>query len=304
MPVAMNRIACVKLCTSHLQHDLPTVTPATQNEDECMMHGESIVVKRTRVYRLIGIISSVLLLGACSMINPHINVGNRPSTVQRSDDGKVTQRDVPLYEAIAYADEVKDSYRGALGDEAKFKTLLGVGLIGIATAVPVMALTRASTTSIGVLAMTGAGAYGLGTWLQSTPRQRAYIQGYNAVDCAVEAVIPLRLDPTKDPYRAFSNALAFDSDLKMTKFNSQISDVEKAMATVRDIATQKEQEEQDQGKKDNIKARAQLALDGAEKAVDEARKAYRAAVSLQVEINNAGLNLVLAIDRIIGEVDL
>ena len=173
------------------------------------------------------------------MINPHINVGNRPSTVQRSEDGKtIPQRDVPLYEAIAYADEVKDSYRGALGDEAKFKTLLGVGLIGIATAVPVMALTQASTTSIGVLAMTGAGAYGLGTWLQSTPRQKAYIQGYNAIDCAVEAVIPLRLDPAKDPYRAFSNALAIDStnNKATTQFNSQISKVEKAMASVRDTA--------------------------------------------------------------------
>ena len=72
------------------------------------------------------------------MINPHINVGNRLLTIQKSQDPVLVQpRDVPLYEAIAYADEVKDSYRGALGDEAKFKTLLGVGLIGIATAVPV-----------------------------------------------------------------------------------------------------------------------------------------------------------------------
>ena len=50
------------------------------------------------------------------------------------------------------------------------------------------------------------------------------------------------------------------------------------MASVRDTAETEEQ-----------KKRAQLALDGAEKAVDEARKAHRAAVSLQVEINNAGL---------------
>jgi hypothetical protein len=260
-----------------------------------MMHSEAIVVKRTRAYRLIGIISSMILLGACSMINPHINVGNRPSTVQKlQGNGPLQPRDVPLHEAIAYADAVKDSYRGALGDEAKFKALLGVGLIGIATAVPAMALTQASTKSIGVLAMSGAGAYGLGTWLPSTPRQKAYIQGYNAVDCAVEAVIPLSFDPVKDPYRAFSNALAIDStNNKATQFNSQISDVEKAMASVRDMAETPDEQH-----------RAQLAIDGAEKAVDEARKAHRAAVSLQVEINKAGLNLVSAIDRIIGEVDL
>ena len=221
----------------------------------------------------------VLLLGVlagCSLINPHISTGDRPA------------KPVMLESAIKYGNEAKNAYREALGDEAKFRNLLGVGLIGVATAIPIMALTEATTKSIGIVGVSGAGLYAIGTWLQSTPRQRAYLQGYNAVNCAIDAVAPLDFDTDKEPYKGFDSALL--------QINDQIARVEKDIGTVKNLdLTAAEKAKADE--------KIAIALETALKAVDEAKAARRSGIELQLQLAAAGPDLVAAVDRIVGEVD-
>jgi hypothetical protein len=226
------------------------------------------------------------------MINPHLDVGPRPATLKLNEDGTITSTgdsSITLDRAILYANGAKDSYRQALGDEATFNSLLGVGLIGVATAVPILAVTGASTKSIGITAISGAGAYAVGTWLQSTPRQRAYVQGYNAINCAIEAVTPLRFDTESEPYQVFAVAVR--------DIGQQIVTVETKIGAVRGILAEQN------GLSDRLRAVAEEASKVAERAVEEARVARKNGVSLQLEHDTVGANLVTAVDRIVGQVD-
>ena len=138
------------------------------------------------------------LAGCGSLVNPHLRF---------DDQLRPMESVVPIDEAIDYADHVKDQYRKAIGDDAMFSRLLGAGLIGTATALPIMALNEVSKKSLGIVGMYGAGVYALDAWLQSEPRRRAYIQGYNAVNCAVAVVLPLAFDRTREPYESFNTAV-------------------------------------------------------------------------------------------------
>ena len=62
------------------------------------------------------LVSVVLTSGCASIINPFVKLGNHPT-------GNIT-----LNQAIDYANTAKEKYRGALGDRARFKSLLGAGL--------------------------------------------------------------------------------------------------------------------------------------------------------------------------------
>ena len=95
-------------------------------------------------------------------------------------------------------------------------SLLGVGLIPLGAAALGLGVTGASATAITVVGLTGAAGYAEGQWLDSTPRQRAYIAGYNAVNCALEAVAPLDLDDTTES-RLTSGLAQIDSSATATE---------------------------------------------------------------------------------------
>ena len=229
------------------------------------------------------------LAGCGSLANPYLRFDGRPAVTSKQEDDSVLVRHISIGDAVAYADKVKDGYREAIGDEATFTRLLGAGLIGTATALPVMALNEARAKSLGIVGLYGAGAYALDAWLQSEPRQRAYIQGYNAVNCAVAVVRPLAFDGNQEPYKSFGTAV--------TGVVSKIRDLEGEIAdAIIEIENGNRQSPAERKLGPQMVALARTAI-------DEAKAARRKGIEVRIRIDAAGGRLTSAVDRIIGEVD-
>ena len=234
-------------------------------------------------------LAAIALAGCGSLANPCLLFDGRPAVVSKQPDGTVLEHPIAIGYAVAYADAVKDRYRKAIGDDATFNRLLGVGLIGTATALPIMALNEARAKSLGIVGVYGAGAYALDAWLQSEPRLRAYIQGYNAVNCAVSVVLPLVFDQDQEPYKSFDTAV--------DGIASNIGDLEEAIAYAKieiDILERLSSEDKKLGR---------LMLASARTAIAEAKEARRRGMEVRIRIAAVGGRLTSTVDRIIGEVD-
>lgn len=219
---------------------------------------------RNRDAVLLLLLMIVSLAGCGSVVNPYL-------PFKREKPHEMT-----IGQAVAYADTVKHRYRNAIGDDATFNRLLGAGLVATATALPIMALTKASSKSLGIVGMSGAGVYAFGAWLQGEARQRAYIQGYSGVNCAIEVVLPLAFDPKQQPYKSFQDA--------MNGITARIAVLETAIANVKpEISVQM--------------------LETARTAAAEGREAHHKGIDVQMRIASAGWRLATTVDRIIGEVD-
>ena len=215
---------------------------------------------------------TMIALPGCSMVNPYLKIDGK---TLKSVQGK----QIDVDQALTYANEVKKQYRTAIGSEATFNRLIGVGLIGTATALPIMGINEVSTQSISIAGMYGAGAFGLNAWLQSAPRQRSYIQGYNAVNCAIEVVRPLAFDTEQASYKSFTEAV--------NGIDSKITDLDWAIrGTSSDDET------------------ARQVLESARTTLSNAQTARLKGIDVQNRINAAGSRLVSAVDRIVGEVDM
>jgi hypothetical protein len=217
-----------------------------------------------------------LVTSSCStMINPHVEIGARPDSYP-----------VPLNKAINYANKGKDKYAEALGEQAEFNSYLGIGLTALGAAALGLGVTGGGATAITVLGLTGASAYGVGSFLENKPRQRAYILGYNAINCAVDAVLPLNVRPSTG-YDNFSNALynlpAGEGLL------SHIENTEKAISNVKQIKP--------------VTVAISRSISAAESLVETAKIAYANGVSLDLKINNSGNALTTSVDRIVGQVN-
>mgnify|MGYP003862266383 FL=1 len=208
------------------------------------------------------------------MMNPHINIGERPKAHL-----------VPLNSAIDYANLGKDAYANALGEQAEFNSYLGIGLTALGGAALGLGVAGGGTTAITILGLTGASAYGVGSFLENKPRQRAYILGYNAINCAVEAVLPLNVCSSPS-YKHFTQALhgkSGDGNLL-----SHIESTEKAISKVRKI---------------NATVNISRSISAAESLVKTAKIAYANGVNLDLKINNSGSALIASVDRIVGQVN-
>jgi len=209
------------------------------------------------------------------MINPYVKIEARPNS-----------HPVPLNTAINYANNGKDNYAEALGEQAEFNSYLGIGLTALgASALGLGVVGTGSTTAITVLGLTGASAYGIGSFLENKPRQRAYILGYNAINCAIEAVLPLNVNSSLN-YKHFSQALnGADAEEGLL---SHIENTEKAISKVRRITAT---------------ASISRSISAAESLVETAKIAYSNGVNLDLKINNSGNALITAVDRIVGQVN-
>ncbi len=247
------------------------------------------------------------LSGCASMFNPYLEVSKCPGNSKTNDGGdnpsqpsdgkgnaenKGCLSDAGLSEAISYAEGVKYKYRDALGDEAVFSNVLGTGLIALGAATLGLGITGAGTTAITILGLTGSTGYAIGAWLENKPRQQAYIMGYNATNCAIEAVLPL--------YFASQNPLYSEFKTAYTKIDNNIEAVEKQLGAVNKIISQDEASTNPD--RERI-TRAKANVTAAESIVNVAKNARSSAVSLQREIDIAGGNLFTAVDRIVGQVD-
>ena len=226
--------------------------------------------------------SSLALSGCASMFDPYLEIDE---TKLEDKQKKITN---DFDKDVEYAKAYRDKYRDALGDEATFHSILGVSLISLGAATLGLGIVGASTTAITVTGLTGAAGFGAGSWLESTPRQRAYVLGHNAISCSIEAVIPLRPDPSAKLEMSFLTALD-EVDLKIRDVEIQIGIV---------------QQELDSGRYVGIEEAVKMDLAHARDVLQAAYSARSSGVSLQLEMSNAGRNLKAAVDRINGQVYL
>lgn len=158
-------------------------------------------------------VALVLSVSGCTLTNPHIVVP-RPEAREYSivvtdpATGKKTTfseaAGVSLDDGIAYANLHKDAYKGAIGDQTVLNNRLATGLIPLGAATLGAAIGGASAETIGYLALAGASVYTLGQWYSRPERKAVWVAGMNGMTCAVEAVLPLRIN---------RQALAHDLDL-------------------------------------------------------------------------------------------
>jgi len=126
------------------------------------------------------VVTCAIWFSGCALVNPHVTLmassGNPPTNIT---------------EGITYADQAKAAYKSAIGEQSKLSSWLGIGLIPLGAAALGLGMTGGPTAAVVALGLTGAAGYGVGTWLQSRPQQRAWVAGYNATTCAVDAILPL-----------------------------------------------------------------------------------------------------------------
>lgn len=204
-------------------------------------------------------------------------------------------------EAIDRARAVQNAYRRALGERSKLRRRLGTGLIGLSAATLGFGLSDASTDVTlvsGLLGASGAASY---RWLNAPTEERAWIAGYNAIECSIKAMNPLVL-PT--------------SGYSMNKIETQIATLSEAIHAAGEAATEVRAwirqcdtgicltEGEDETDIEALTARARGYLEDLAARHEGARQTRRAAVKLAGDIERAPVRLDSAIRQIIGEVDL
>lgn len=129
------------------------------------------------------ILSSTVLAG-CSLIDPYV----APS----EEISKRYSEERSLAAAMAYAEALRDEYKGALSDQAILNSSIGLALIPVSALAAYYGITGGNSNTIVGLALGGAGAYIGASYLQSEPRQFVYASGVTAVNCAISIMEPFR----------------------------------------------------------------------------------------------------------------
>jgi hypothetical protein len=127
------------------------------------------------------VIVATFLLEGCALINPHV-------TWQRADPP------ITLDQAIKYANDGREAYKEAVATYTTVPNVLAMTLIPLGAGAIGAGFGGARPETIGYLALAGAGAFALGQWFNNPLRQDVYIAGMNGITCAVEAVLPLKID--------------------------------------------------------------------------------------------------------------
>ena len=133
--------------------------------------------------KLSGIVATlaILVLEGCALINPHV-------TWQRPDPPTT------LDQAIKYANDGREAYKKGVATYTTVPNVLAMALIPLGAGTIGAGIGGAHPQTIGYLALAGAGAFTLGQWFNNPLRQDVYIAGMNGITCAVQAVLPLKID--------------------------------------------------------------------------------------------------------------
>ena len=230
---------------------------------------------------LVGVLFfGALISSSCSMLDPY-TVGKIDNSCSQGCD---------LEAAIKYANNVKENYRKALGEQATFTNALGMLLIPTGAAALTMGIAGAHTEAILITGGTGTSLFGIGNWLKSKPRQAAYIAGYNAVNCAIEAVLPFTLNESDlEPFNRSMNAV----DLKIKTVRTDIYKVEQAKHNlIRFIQDNNDPQIQS----------ADASIRSANSVIASTIDARNKGFLVRIRRSRAGNDLVSAVDAIKGQV--
>ena len=246
-------------------------------------------MRRLRRLRFVGgLLLGALTLASCSMVNPYIS-HSRKALTEDLDDRKVEKTD--LEKAISYTNEVKASYRKALGREATFSNVLGALLVPTGAMALTMGVAGVHSNTILMTGGSGTALFGVGKWLESKPRQAAYVAGYNAVNCAIEAVLPFRFS---EKQRKRFTASMGRVDTNIVKVQKNIAKVEEAKNNLSRQANATDAQ---------LISEAEKAITSAGSDVARALDARNKGFVVKTQRARAGNALVTAVDAIIGQVD-
>src|SRR5262245_44195473 len=112
------------------------------------------------------VVLSFAFASGCSLINPHV-------TWERADPP------VTLDRAITYANDGWAAYKGAVSTYSTVPNVLALTLIPLGAGAIGAGIGGAPATTIGYLALAGAGGFALGQWFNNPLRQDVYIAGMN-----------------------------------------------------------------------------------------------------------------------------
>ena len=239
-----------------------------------------------------GLLIGALTLASCSsMVNPYRS-HSRKAFMEDRDDRKVEKID--LERAVSYANEVKANYREALGREAMFTKILGALLIPTGAMALTMGVAGVHSNTILMTGGSGTALFGVGKWLESKPRQAAYVAGYTAVNCAIEAVLPFRF-----------------SDKYLTPFEDSMKDIGPRIGSVQNAIKYAEKAQNAfSPPADDNDVDAQQLLELAEDRIKVAKSLVASAkdardkgLVVQRKRAQAGHALDTTVDNIIGQVD-
>lgn len=225
-----------------------------------------------------------VLISGCTLMNPHVR-WERPER----DASVPADQPMSLREAEKYADNAREAYRGAVGDQALLVNLLPLPLIalaGIGIGYGIAQTTNAANVVLGT-SLAGASGLAAGYWYSSPPRQRAYIAGIKAIDCAVIAVETLYVD------RDFVSGGLDDLSTATGELNANMGRVTQASAALLAVA----------GADTALIIEGREAIKIALATIEPADDAYGAGVKLHLASIRAGPALKNAVDRIATLVD-
>lgn len=240
---------------------------------------EKHVVRRV----CLGVVLLLLASGCAGIVNPHVKWD--------PPEGKIPDATaLTLDYAIKYAYSARAAYKNALGNQSQLASWLGIGLIPISAAALGLGITGKSPGAITALGLTGASGYAVGTWLYSKPNQRAWVVGYNATTCAVDAILPL-LYVQKNENEIKPAVMTLDS--AVVSVEAGIGDVRKQLLLIGDKPP---------SDLVDLKEFAEQRVNEAEKLLAAAYDTRGKAEKMRQEAAIAGVSLKETVDRISGQV--
>lgn len=234
------------------------------------------------VSRIIGslFISTTLLINSgCSLVNPH--------KIQLSNPNLKSEPN--MANALTYANEYIENYRNGMGDQAELNFWTGTTLIPLSAATLALGIKGGHTNAVTNLSATGAGIFALSTWFSSPNRSLVYAEGIIALNCAKQVMAPYYVSPKWQT--TFNNAqetitnetIVLKANLETLRVQTDrlklLSQDEKEIAIAESLQNQ--------------------ANDILEKVAVTAKNGF----VLDYKLTQAGQILILAVDRIAGEVD-
>ena len=238
--------------------------------------------------RLILVFAPILLsafLAGCSVSNPYIDIP-RPA---RSESETIA-----LGSGIEYAQKVQAAYRRKLAEHAQIGTDGGAALMLLGSAVLGLAAFDAHIDSIIGTALAGGTGYALGNWYANEDHEHVYLSGMKAINCAIEAVLPLNVSAdARDLLKADLEKISG----YLLELRGRVDEVQRVIPLV-----QATMQSADKETTTLIKT-AQMAVAQAIAVVKHADEAATTGGILLYKVDGAGEHLITAVNRINVAVD-
>ena len=225
------------------------------------------------------LLTSLVFASGCSLINPHV-------TWERTEP----KAETTVQDGIDYANRAIDEYKAAIGEQAILTSVMGLGLIPLSLAALGLGITETDGNAIIALGLTGAAAYGAGSWLGSKTRQLVYVAGMEGMTCAKDAMLPLNFSTNERD--------ALDEDLESLK--KAIGSLEDRIGNVKNLIKKVDELAPDAT---DLLEDAEGDVRTAETLLETGKSTWKSGTRLDLELSRAGQALVSAVDRIGALVD-